>query len=127
MSMRWFAILAVASVGLVLAPNATATARGDFTLVAGPKHVSVAAGKQATVTIEVAHGTGFTARVGLTVSGLPKRTSAGFTPLGAGYDPHRTMLVKTSTRTPVGWYSLTITATGGGRTHHAHVTLTVHH
>jgi hypothetical protein len=101
--------------------------RNNFTLSAAPAKVTVKAGRQAHFTISVPRGPGFYAPIGLTVSRLPRGTSAGFTPFGAGYDLHRTMLVATRTSAKSGSYRLTITARGGSRVHHRYVTLVIRH
>jgi hypothetical protein len=121
------AVLAVATT-LVLVGSGSASAappRNDFTLSATPRTVTVHAGKSAHFTIAVPRGTGFHAAIGLQVRGLPRHTSGGFTPFGAGYDLHRTLIIATTRAAKAGIYDLRVVASGGNRVHRRHVTLKI--
>jgi hypothetical protein len=66
---------------------------------------------------------GFNGQATLSVSGLPVGASGSFTPNPA--TGHSTMSVTTSSSTPPGSYTLTVTAVSGGLTHSTIVTLVV--
>jgi hypothetical protein len=98
---------------------------GDFTLAVTPASRTAPRGSVASYTVTVTAGAGFSGAVDLTVSGVPARATATFTPASiatAGtsvlsIDVNRNVQKRTST--------ITITATGGGQTHSANVDLTV--
>ena len=56
---------------------------------------------------------------------VPRRVTVGFTPSGAGYDPHRTLLVTVGRRAPVGTFHPVVVGTGGGHEHRVRVTLKI--
>jgi hypothetical protein len=126
--LRAAAATGVLAVGLVVtgATSAAAVGRHDFAIIAGPATVTVHRGHPARYTIELPRGRAFTAGIAMRVTGLPRHTSAGFTPFGTGIDPHRSLSVATHSSTPTGTYRLTLIASGGHRTHRAHVSLVVH-
>jgi uncharacterized membrane protein len=71
----------------------------------------------------------FSGSVSLSVSGLPSRTSGSFSPssvtLSAGGTGTSTLTVNANRNAPRGTYILTITGTGGGKTHSQTVTLII--
>ena len=71
----------------------------------------------------------FAGPVSLSVSGLPSRTSAGFSPnpvtLATGGTGTATLTVSVNQRAPLGTYTLTVTSTGGGKSHSQPVALTI--
>jgi hypothetical protein len=104
-----------------LVVNSASTA--DFSLSASPNSQSVTRGTGTSYTVTVTPSGGFNGAVSLSVSGLPGRTSATFSP-----DPTTstsTLRVTTNRRTPSGSYTLTIKGAGGGLTHTTQVTLVV--
>ncbi len=111
--------------GVTETTSVALTVNPAFTLTAGPSSASALSGHGATFTATV-NGSG--PPVALSVSGLPTGASGTFdhtslTPSSGGQNAHLT--VTPSNTTPPGTYPLTITATGGGTTHSATVTLLV--
>lgn len=99
----------------------------DFTIAASPGGVSVAQGSSAVSSITTAVSGTFNAAVALTASGMPAGVTAAFAPgsiaaPGAGTS---TLTLTTSASTPAGTYPITVTGSGGGKTHATTVTLTV--
>ena len=72
---------------------------------------------------------GFKGSVSLTLSGLPSNSSGKFTvnPVKLTFPKagKSTLTVSTTTRTPAGIYTLTITGSSGGLTHSVKVTLVI--
>jgi hypothetical protein len=98
----------------------------SFTLGASPASRSVSRGGSTTYTIGVDRTNGFASPVSLSVSGLPNRSNASFSPNPASAtDKTSTLTVSTSSKTTRGTRTLTITGTGGGRSRTVQVTLTV--
>jgi subtilisin family serine protease len=95
-----------------------------FTLSASPSSRSVSRGQSTTYAITVNRDSGFGSSVSFSVSGLPSRTSASFSP-SSTMGTSSTLTVSTSNKTTRGTRTLTITGTGGGRSRTAQVTLTV--
>ena len=83
----------------------------NFTLSATPSSRSVARGGSTTYSVSIARLFGFASSVSLSVSGLPRQTSASFSPA--------------SIANPGTAATLTIPATGGGITRSVNVTLVV--
>ncbi len=97
----------------------------DFSISAAPSPQSVNRGSSTTYTTSVAASGGFAGTVNLSVSGLPRRTSASFSPssiTGAGTS---TLTVSVPKKASAGTYQLTITGTSGALAHSATVILTV--
>jgi len=111
--------VAVAAAVLVVAGSAPAGAapRHNFSFVVAPRSITVAKGKTGHFTITVSRGRDFTDPIGFDVQDLPKHVSAGFTPAGAGYDPHRTLIVRVGKHAHVGHYAPVLIARGGGKKH----------
>jgi subtilisin len=95
-----------------------------FTLTASPTSRSVNRGQSTTYALTVNRVNGFGSAVSFSVSGLPSRSSASFSPsstTGTG----STLTVTTSSKTTRGTRTLTITGTGGGRSRSVQVSLNV--
>jgi subtilisin len=92
-----------------------------FTLSAAPASRAVSRGQSTTYAVTVNRTGGFSGSVAFSVSGLPSRSSAWFSPTATG----STLTVSTSSKTTRGTRTLTITGTSGGRSRTAQVTLTV--
>ena len=97
----------------------------DFTVSATPTSNNTSPGASANYAVNVAASGGFNGVVSFSASGLPPGASAGFNPASVTGSGSTTMAVSTSTSTPLGSYSLTITATSGSLTHTTSVTLAV--
>jgi len=98
-----------------------------FTIAASPASVSVLPGARGTSTITTTVSGGFNTAVALSASGLPKGTTAAFSPasIAAPGSGSSTMTLAVGSTTAAGTYSITVTGTGGGITHTATVSLTV--
>lgn len=118
-------------------PTATATATptntpapsADFTLSVKPATRTVARPGSTTYSVALSSLNGFAGNVSLSVSGLPNRTSAGFSPnpvaLSANGTGASTLTVTVNRNAGIGTYTLTVTGTGGGKSHSQQVTLTI--
>jgi hypothetical protein len=93
----------------------------DFNLSASPTTRTINRGTSTTYAVTVNRLNGFSPTVSLSVTGLPSRTSASFSPNPA--TGSSTLTVTTNRRTSVGTYTLTVTATGGGLSRTVKVTL----
>jgi hypothetical protein len=98
-------------------------AGGTFTLSATPPSQTIVTPGSSTFGVTITPGAGFSSAVSLSVSGLPNRATASFTPNPA--TSSATLTVSTARNTHRGSYSLTITGTGGGVTQSVTVTLVV--
>jgi hypothetical protein len=102
----------------------TAAPAGDFSLSANPTSRSIKQGSSTTYTVIITR-TSFTGGVTFSVSGLPARTTATFSP-NPGTGPSSTLTVVSAGRTtPTGTYVLTITGVSGSLTRTTTVTLVV--
>ena len=97
----------------------------DFTLTATPSSRSVTRGHSTTYTITIGAVNGFSSSVTLSVTGLPKRTSASFNPNPASPSAPSTLTVSTNKGAPTATFTLTVTGTSGTLTHTAAVALTI--
>jgi subtilase family serine protease len=105
--------------------SATPTASPDFAISASPGSQTVRRGNSTTYTVTITPSGGFTGSVSLTVSGLPSRSSASFSPNPVAAGGSSTLTVSTSRQTSTGTRTLTITATSGSLRHTQTVALTV--
>ncbi len=97
----------------------------DFSVSATPSSRTVRRGSSTTYTVTVTALNGFAGTVGLSVSGLPSRSSASFSPTSVTGSGTSTMTVRTDSKTPRGTYTLTIRGTSGSLAHTTPVTLIV--
>ncbi|PYX93728.1 MAG: hypothetical protein DMG67_03480 [Acidobacteria bacterium] len=97
---------------------------GNFALAATPSSRTVTAGGSTSYTISVTPSGTFSDSVVLSVSGLPMGASASLTPasLASG---NSTLSISTSSSTPAGSYTLSVTGTSGNLAHSKNVTLNV--
>jgi hypothetical protein len=95
----------------------------DFTLGASPASRTVTRGKSTTYAVTITKINGFSGSVSLSVSGLPNKTSASFSPNPA--TSSSTLTVTTSQKTSRGTSTLTIKGTSGSLTRTKTVTLVV--
>jgi vibriolysin len=98
----------------------------DFAMSASPTSVSVAQGSSGTSTITTTVSGGFNIAVALTSSGAPSGATVSFSPtsIAAPGSGTSTMTIAAGTAA-AGTTSITVTGTGGGKTHTATVSLTV--
>ncbi len=109
---------------LVAGAPSTAPAPAGFALSASPGSLSIPRGQSAQYSITVSRDAGFTSSVAFSVSGLPNRSSASFSP-SSTTGTSTTLTVSTASKTSRGTRTLTITGTGGGQSRTVQVTLTV--
>jgi subtilase family serine protease len=110
-----------ATVSLTVTSGVTA----GFAVSASPTSITVARGASGTSTITTAVTGGFNSAISLSASGLGSGQTVTFSPnsiTGAGKS---TMTVKAGRRAAIGNYTITITATGGGKTETTTVALDV--
>ncbi|HLZ71943.1 MAG TPA: hypothetical protein VKV26_18725 [Dehalococcoidia bacterium] len=111
------------STGVTLVVNPAS--QPDFGISASPSSQSVNVGAGTTYTVATTSLNGFSGQVTLSVSGQPAGASAGFSvnPIAAGGSA--TLTESTTSSTPPGSYTLTITGTSGSLSHSTTVTLVV--
>ena len=98
----------------------------DFSISATPASRTVTRGSSTTYAVTVTPLNGFTGTVGFSISGLPSRSSASFSPTSVTGSGSSTLTVKTGGKTPRGTYNtLSIKGTSGSLVHSTKVTLTV--
>jgi hypothetical protein len=95
----------------------------DFTLGASPASRTVSRGGSTTYAVTITPVNGFSGSVSLSVSGLPQKTSASFSPNPA--TSSSTLTVTTNKKTNRGTSTLTIKGTSGSLTRTKTVTLVV--
>ncbi|MFC0008035.1 M4 family metallopeptidase [Micromonospora siamensis] len=96
----------------------------DFSVSLSPTSGSVTAGGSVSSTVSTATTAGTAQTVSLSASGLPSGASASFNPTSVTSGGSSTLTITTSSATPAGTYSVTVTGTGAV-THTATYTLTV--
>ncbi|HET9494860.1 MAG TPA: hypothetical protein VFR15_11580 [Chloroflexia bacterium] len=117
-------------------PTATATNtptpdpnQADFTLSVTPTSRTVARTQSTTYTVTLASVNGFSGNVSLSVTGLPSKTTASFSPqvvaVPANGSALSTLTINTQKGGPTGTFTLTITGTSGALSHSQNVTLTL--
>jgi hypothetical protein len=103
--------------------------QADFSLSVSPTSRTVARPGSTTYAISLTSLNGFAGNVSLNVSGVPSKTSSGFSPnpvaLASGGTGNSTLTITAANNGPRGTYTLTVTGTGGGQTHSQTVTLTL--
>lgn len=97
----------------------------DFSMSVGPTSGSVVQGGSVTATVSITSIAGFDETVGLLASGLLSGATASFSPSSGTPSFDSTLTISAASTTPIGTYSVTITGTGGGKTHSCTYSLTV--
>ena len=105
--------------------NVTLVVNGDFSIAATPTSRTISRGGSTTYSITITAGQGFTGPVNLTLSGLPSRATGTFNPASLAGSGTSVLTVSTARNVQKGTRTLTITASGGGRTHVVNVTLVI--
>ena len=121
-----FYTLTVTGVGGSLTRTTTVTLAlltPDFALGSLPSSQSVTPGSSTSYNVTVAPTGGFAGQVALSVGGLPTGATGTFAPNPA--TASSTLSVTTSSSTPIGNYTLTITGVSGSLTHTTTVSLSV--
>ncbi len=103
--------------GGVVSGALAATTKPGLTLQISPASASVARGQSAGYTVSVTSTGGFTGTVTLSASGLPSGATASFGPasvtLASGATATSALSVATTSSTPVGSYTVTVTGSSG--------------
>jgi hypothetical protein len=107
-------------------PVPQASVPADFTVSVAPSTATIAKAAATAFTVSISRSATFSGTVTLTVTGLPKFASAQFRPssIAAGASTSE-MTLTTKKNIAAGTYPLTVTATSGGLTRSAQVSLTV--
>jgi hypothetical protein len=129
-SARRVSLVALLGVLVLLATAAygvfAAASKPDFTLSAAPSTQTVSPGGKTSYTVSISRLNGFTGSVSLSLSKLPTGATASFSPNPIGSTQSSSVLtVITSSSTPTGTYTLTVTGTSGNLSHSSSVTLVV--
>src|SRR5579859_1491156 len=103
-------------------PNAF---ESDFSISATPSSQTVAQGASTNYSVTVATLSGTPETISFSVSGLPSGASASFNPTSVSNSGSSTLNVLTSSSTPAGTYTLTITGASNTTAHSTTVSLTV--
>jgi hypothetical protein len=97
----------------------------DFSLSASPSSQTVTANSKGTYTVTVSALGSFRAAVKFSVSGLPARTTASFSPSSVTGSGSSKLTIATKAKATSGSYAVTVTGSGGGLTHSTNVTLVI--
>jgi uncharacterized membrane protein len=97
----------------------------DFTISATPSSLNVTRGTNGTYTVNIGAVSGFSGTVSLSVTGLPTRTSATFTPTSVTGSGTSAMKVTVQSNATRGTYTLTVKGTSGTLSHTQTVTLVI--
>jgi len=89
----------------------------DFTLSAAPPTQSVVIGGNTAYTVNIGAVNGYSSAVSLSVSGQPAGTTVSFNPTAINPGSTSVLTVTTSSSTPPGTFTLTITGISGSLTH----------
>jgi uncharacterized membrane protein len=95
----------------------------DFTISATPASRTISRGSSTSYTVTIGSVNSFNGAVNLSVSGLPARASASFSPASVNGSGTATLTINTQNGGPKGSISLTITGTSGSLSHSTGVTL----
>ena len=87
----------------------------NFAISVAPTNATVNRGSSTTYTATITGQGGFAGTVNFSVSGLPRRTSASFSPSSVVGSGTSVLSVSANRKVLTGAYPLTITATSGGR------------
>ncbi|OGO15119.1 MAG: hypothetical protein A2Z14_18015 [Chloroflexi bacterium RBG_16_48_8] len=97
----------------------------DFSLSLNPSSGSITQGSETSTTVTATLVSGTTQQVSLSCSGLPSGASHSFNPSSISPTASSVLTISTSSSTPEGTYSITVTGTGGVKTRTATYTLTI--
>jgi len=98
---------------------------GDFSISASPASATVTRGANATYTVTIGAGTGFTGTVSLSASGLPRFVTARFNPTSVVNAGTSVLTLDTKKQVAPGSYVVIVTGTSGNRVHSTSITLGV--
>jgi len=97
----------------------------DFSLTVTPSLQSIEPGESTYFTTNVEHLSGDAQSISLSVSGLPAGAVSSFSVSSAQPSFSSSLSVSTETLLPPGTYPLTVTGSGGGKTHSVNVNIVV--
>jgi hypothetical protein len=103
----------------------TLVVNGDFTIAASPASRTIQRGASTTYTVTIAGDAAFSGPVNFTVTGLPARATGTFNPTSLAGSGTSVLTVSTARNVQKGTRTVTITGSGGGRTHSVSVTLVI--
>lgn len=115
-----------ATSGAVTHSTQVTLAVADFSLSATPSSQTLTKNTKGSYTVTVNSIGPFASTVNFSVTGLPSRTSASFSPGSVTGSGTTKLTVSVKPGAPAGTYPLTITATGGGTSHSTSVSLVIH-
>jgi Domain of unknown function (DUF1929)/Glyoxal oxidase N-terminus len=105
--------------------NLVVAAQPDFALSATPSSRTIARKSQDSYTVTVAAINGFSGDVALTLSGLPSRTNALFSPATLTGSGNSTLTISVNKPAQPGTYALVVTGTSGNVSHSTNITLVI--
>ncbi len=119
----------VAPNGIELHPilNIVFNPTNDFSLKTAPTTLNTTQGAAVSATVSTTVSGSFNSNVALSASGLPAGITASFNPAAIaapGYGSS-TLTLTVGNTVPTGTYNISLTGTGGGKSHTASITLTV--
>ena len=97
---------------------------GDFQISVNPMSLTVNRKSSGTATVSLT-ALGASTAVTLSISGLPAKASATFTPNPVTTSGNSTLKITTNPKTPTGTYTVTITGTNQTKTHTTSLQLTI--
>ncbi len=97
----------------------------DFTIQATPTLRTLHPGEATQYQIDLTAINGFNETTQLGITGLPTEASAAFNPESVRPTGQSLLNITTTTNTPIGEYTLTVTATGGSKSHAVTITLKI--
>jgi hypothetical protein len=104
----------------------TTSATPDFSIAVSPTSVSTVRGSNSTATVSTSVSGGFNSAVALSATGIPSGASVTFSPTSIAAPGSGSSTVTLASGTAAaGTYSITITGTGGGKTHSVVLSWTV--
>src|SRR2546423_1830740 len=110
---------------LVHTASVTLVVSADFSVSVTPSSATLSRNSSTNYTVTVTPGSGFSGTVSLSVAGLPRRTSATFSPTSIATSGSSTLTISANRKAPTGSFALTITGTSGGVSHSQQVTLII--
>jgi fibronectin type 3 domain-containing protein len=102
-----------------------ATGTNDFSISVSPSAGTVTGGSSATATVSTTVTGGSSQQLNLAATGLPAGASVTFKPATISAGSSSVITITTGTSTPVGSYTVKVTASGSSTTHSVPYTLTV--
>jgi hypothetical protein len=105
--------------------NVTLVVNGDFSISATPASRTITPGGVTTYTVTIAAVQGFSGTVSLSVTGAPSPATRTFNPASIVNSGTSVLTIDTEPTVVRQTRTLTITASGGGRTHSTNVTLII--